>query len=61
MDAPQKTQPKAQPWKKAWPPQTKATAGEKHGYAKGEQLEVGGTSIAAMDRKRREAEEAKQE
>jgi len=40
---------KVQPWKKDWPPQTKEKAGEKHGFAKGEVLEVGGTSGAAMD------------
>jgi hypothetical protein len=60
MDTPLKTtqlskaqaKTKAQPWKKAWPPQTKEVAGEKHGFAKGEVLEVGGTSGAAMEYKR---------
>jgi hypothetical protein len=60
MDTPQKNgQPlkvqaksKTQPWKKAWPPQTKEMAGEKHGFAKGEVLEVGGTSNAATHHKR---------
>jgi hypothetical protein len=48
---------KTQPWKKAWPPQTKEKAGEKHGFAKGEVLEVGGTSGAAMDYKRDESDD----
>jgi hypothetical protein len=45
------------PWEKAWPPRAREKAGEKHGFAKGEVLEVGGTSGAAMDYKRDESDD----
>jgi hypothetical protein len=54
MDAPQKIQPaakerKSQPWKKVWPPQTKEVPGEKHGFAKGEMLQLGGQGGTVLE------------
>lgn len=36
---------KTQPWKAHWPPQTPVTAGEKHGFQKGETIQLEGTVI----------------
>jgi hypothetical protein len=40
---------KSQPWKKAWPPQTEKAQGEKHGFAKGETLQLGGQVGPCLD------------
>ena len=43
---------KAQPWKKHWPPQNEATAGEEHGTQKGAMLQQDGSNkgIARLQR-----------
>jgi len=37
---------KAQPWKAHWPPKTAAKAGETHGFARGETLQLEGSAGA---------------
>ncbi|KAF2736407.1 hypothetical protein EJ04DRAFT_511073 [Polyplosphaeria fusca] len=39
--------PKTQPWKAHWPPKSPVTAGEKHGFSKGQKIELEGTASGA--------------
>lgn len=40
-------EPKIQPWRAHWPPQTPVTVGEKHGFQKGETIQLEGTASGA--------------
>ena len=41
------TEPKIQPWRAHWPPRTPVTIGEKHGFQKGEIIQLEGTASGA--------------
>lgn len=40
-------EPKLQPWKAHWPPHTPVIVGEKHGFQKGETIQLEGTASGA--------------